>query len=437
MIKIRTDKTKDSKNISRMALVFCLIASLSLALLSFGLMARTALADDSWTQMTSGTSQTLWGIWGNSASDVFALGSNGTILHYDGNSWNPMESPVIPTISGGDHYQDAWGSSSSDVFAVGDDGTIIHYDGGNWTEMESGTNFQLNGIWGSSASDIFAIGHAGTILHYNDSNWNSMSSPATTVLHDVWGSSSSDVFVVGVGGYIFHYDGNTWSQMTSVTSNRLFSVWGNSPSDIYAVGQYGTILHYNGSSWSQMTSGTSYYLHGIWGSSPSDIYAVGSWDSILHYDGSSWSQMTIGTSCHLQGIWGSSSDVFAVGYDGIILHCSIQPNQVPAQIDFNPDTLNLKSKGKRVTTYIELPEGYDIDQVDISSIMLNDTVPAEAKPTKVGDYDNDGVPDLMVRFDGSLVRDILTAGDEIEITIAGEVAGVGFEGSDTIRVINK
>jgi hypothetical protein len=29
----------------------------------------------------------------------------------------------------GNHLRGVWGSSGSDVFAVGDDGTILHYDG--------------------------------------------------------------------------------------------------------------------------------------------------------------------------------------------------------------------------------------------------------------------------------------------------------------------
>jgi hypothetical protein len=32
--------------------------------------------------MTSGTTENLYGIWGNSGNDVFAVGWNGTILYY-------------------------------------------------------------------------------------------------------------------------------------------------------------------------------------------------------------------------------------------------------------------------------------------------------------------------------------------------------------------
>lgn len=104
--------------------------------------------------------------------------------------------------------------------------------------------------------------------------------------------------------------------------------------------------------------------------------------------------------------------------------------------DIDPDTLNLKSKGKWITCYIELPEGYDVADIDVSTIKLNDTVPAEAKPTAIGDYDGDGIADLMVKFDRSAVQALLQEG-EVELTVTGELTDeTPFEGSDTIRVIN-
>ncbi len=110
---------------------------------------------------------------------------------------------------------------------------------------------------------------------------------------------------------------------------------------------------------------------------------------------------------------------------------------IRATIDFDPDTLNLKSKGKHVTTYIELPPGYDVTQIDISSIRLNDTVPVLAKPTQIGDYDKDGVLDLMVKFDRAAVSGVLTPGDQVDVTMTGEVAGLPFASTYTIRVINQ
>ena len=110
---------------------------------------------------------------------------------------------------------------------------------------------------------------------------------------------------------------------------------------------------------------------------------------------------------------------------------------VPATIDFDPNTFNLKSKGKSVTAYIELPGGFDAHQIDITSIRLNDTVPALTKPTQIGDHDHDGTPDLMVKFDTAAVSGVLTPGDQVDVTMTGEVAGLPFASTDTIRVINQ
>ena len=74
--------------------------------------------------MSSGTTSYLWGIWGNSESDVFAVGGTidqSTILHYDGTSWSAMSSGTTSFL------KDVWGSSGSDVFAVGKNGTVLHY----------------------------------------------------------------------------------------------------------------------------------------------------------------------------------------------------------------------------------------------------------------------------------------------------------------------
>jgi len=109
---------------------------------------------------------------------------------------------------------------------------------------------------------------------------------------------------------------------------------------------------------------------------------------------------------------------------------------VPAFVDFNPDTLNLKSKGKYITTYIELPKGYDADDIILESIKLNNQIQSEIKPTKIGDYDNNGISDLMIKFDRLAIQDILPTGKKVKITIAGKlIDDKPFEGIDFIKVI--
>jgi predicted phosphodiesterase len=109
---------------------------------------------------------------------------------------------------------------------------------------------------------------------------------------------------------------------------------------------------------------------------------------------------------------------------------------VEVEVDMKPDTLNLRSKGRWITAYIELPEGYKVRDIDLLTVKLNGEVPARLHPTKIGDYDADSIPDLMVKFDRREVSGLLDGG-ETTLTITGEVNETPFEGTDTIGVLDK
>jgi hypothetical protein len=115
---------------------------------------------------------------------------------------------------------------------------------------------------------------------------------------------------------------------------------------------------------------------------------------------------------------------------------------VPAVVDIDPDTINLKSNGKWITAYIELPDGYPLETIDRSTIVLTavdnvrlkQAVPAVSGPSGIGDHDGDGVPDLMVKFNRSTVQSLLKPG-EAKLTVRGRfIDRLPFEGDNTTRV---
>jgi hypothetical protein len=116
---------------------------------------------------------------------------------------------------------------------------------------------------------------------------------------------------------------------------------------------------------------------------------------------------------------------------------------IMAKIDIDPDTLNLKSKSgeNSITAYIELPAGYNVNQINVNSVtmLVNGVlIAAQAKPTSVGDYDRDRIPDRMVKFDRKAVISALgLKTGNIVVVITGQLNnGCDFSGSDTIKVIN-
>jgi parallel beta-helix repeat protein len=115
-------------------------------------------------------------------------------------------------------------------------------------------------------------------------------------------------------------------------------------------------------------------------------------------------------------------------------------NPPTATIDIDPNTLNLRSKGKWITCYIELPEPYNVSDIDVDSILLNDVLsisPSKKSQFTIGDYDGDGVTDMMVKFDRQKVQELIggpTISFDIKIT-GFLMDGTYFEGYDWIMAI--
>lgn len=144
-------------------------------------------------------------------------------------------------------------------------------------------------------------------------------------------------------------------------------------------------------------------------------------------------------------------------YDGqpshIYPHFSIiimPPLAVSTNVDL--DLLNLQSKDRWITAYIELPQGYNINKVDVSTIHLNNTVSIDPEFAPViGDHDNDTIPDMMVKFDRasviSYIRDEGVEYGNATLKITGrltyntvfegkEINEIPFEGTDVVKVID-
>lgn len=119
-----------------------------------------------------------------------------------------------------------------------------------------------------------------------------------------------------------------------------------------------------------------------------------------------------------------------------------------ALIDINPDTLNRNGKGNWITAYITLPVGLDVAEIDPTTIMITSLTGSSCDPAytqgadlsftpQIGDRDEDGVPDLTVKFDRQqLLANICL--DDVSITVEGDLTGgEHFVGADQIRVIER
>jgi len=96
-----------------------------------------------------------------------------------------------------------------------------------------------------------------------------------------------------------------------------------------------------------------------------------------------------------------------------------------------------------ITAFVELPEGYNVQDINISTILLNNTIPAMLKPITITDYDNDGTSDLMIKFERHAVINLILQNsrftgklENVTLTVTGYLNdGTGFQGHCTIRVL--
>jgi len=98
------------------------------------------------------------------AISVFISLLSPSVFASDFTMWRPMTSSTTVDL------YSVWGSASNDVFAVGSSGTIVHYDGSDWSSMSTSTTSDLYGVWGASSTNVFAVGRSGTIVHYDCSD---------------------------------------------------------------------------------------------------------------------------------------------------------------------------------------------------------------------------------------------------------------------------
>jgi parallel beta-helix repeat protein len=123
---------------------------------------------------------------------------------------------------------------------------------------------------------------------------------------------------------------------------------------------------------------------------------------------------------------------------------------ISCNVNIDPDTLNLKSKSKWITAYIQLPEGYNAEDIDASTILLNGTIQPilESKydfvtnsTEYIVDHNGDGILERMVKFNKTEVAswihdDLNIQYGNLTLTITGKLLDETlFEATNIIKVL--
>jgi hypothetical protein len=196
------------------------------------------------TVMATPTTDTVFGIWGASPADVWAVGglpsSVGFAWRLRGDAWEPE--PMVPAdVASGSAIWKVFGTHADDVWLVGENGVSLFYDGTTLTRGETGVGSSLFTVH-ANGDRYAAVGGSGNavIVELEGDGW-----------HNV---TPSDGFIPGLSG--------------------VFLGTGDSG---LAVGTYGSVYERGASGWGEVDLGIvlDQNLHGVWVDPSGGAWAVG------------------------------------------------------------------------------------------------------------------------------------------------------------------
>lgn len=285
------------------------------------------------TQLKTGTSGDLRGVWVNAAGDVYAVGRSATLLRCPGGSGPCLQIPAGPSRD----LQSVWGTAEGDVVAVGDYGTFVLCIAGmpSCNVGSSGAVSDFRKVLGSDRSNAYIVGTNGYAMRCELSSFFGSCTQLTTGVTEelrsvatiVTGGVSS-ALIVGDDGRLLRCTQNQGGclSLSGAYTGTLFDAAATSPTLIHAVGETGTVLRCTGqagpSACEALTTRSTSTLRAVWGLPDTDVYAVGTGGALLGCPGSSTTcaAQASGTQATLTAIWGSDAkNLYVAGEGGTLL----------------------------------------------------------------------------------------------------------------------
>ena len=215
-------------------------------------------------------------IWDNSVFSpirgILALDENnfyfaaGSVFKWDGNSNNVQlvfSRLSLPDPSG--TIEKLWGESTNNIYGVGYVGSLVHYNGASWQRIESGTRLNINDIWGDynqktqeweilAVASNYLVDWNKEILSIKNNNVEKLSTlanPPMEPLLAIWFVPGKQYYVAGAGIYQKRLlSDSLWKNNGfDITTYATNSIRGTDINDIIEVGAFSDFIHFNGISW--------------------------------------------------------------------------------------------------------------------------------------------------------------------------------------------
>jgi sugar lactone lactonase YvrE len=242
-----------------------------------------------WRRYNTGAQGDLWWITDRLIDGAFyACGEDGLILRFEEvtRSFTRMQTP------GGKLLFGIWGTSPQNLWAVGGDlsnedqgGAVWKWNGTEWVADNTILEARPEGlptlykVWGRSPNEVYVVGRLGVAFLFNGARWVSIPTGVTRPLFTIHGN---DTRVAATGGafegVLLELENETFVDRTPVGAPQLNGVFVSLGGPSAAVGADGTFAVRGASGWELKTPVTARRaadFHGAWMDTSGGVWAVG------------------------------------------------------------------------------------------------------------------------------------------------------------------
>ena len=148
-------------------------------------------------------------------------------------SWQVVPGGVSESLSG------ISGSAADDVWIVGASGRVLRWNGSALVQVASHTTIDFSEVSGAAANEVWAVG--GGVARWNGTSW-ARDATLSGSYSSVAASGRGGAWVVGASGAAQRWNGATCTPVPALTSYALNAMWAVSLVDVRAVGMSSTVL---------------------------------------------------------------------------------------------------------------------------------------------------------------------------------------------------
>ncbi len=334
-----------------------------------------------WTEAAIPRTAPLYAVSFVAADQGWAVGEEGTLLHWDGIEWTRVSIPTgtalydVAVLGGevwavGDQgVRVRWNEEGAHVeltpyrvpftgigfagpdagWIIGGDSTVLYYDGATWSPIGMPVVADLFGLFVTDGGEVWVTGEGGLVGRVTAEGWQFVTQPYLDA--DLTAIDMLDIpagWAVGGwplqldAGVVFWQHGeHTWSPRQLGNAPSLFDIDVLSQDEAWAVGQdasvadptkAGVVWRFTSGSWALAGYPDVSALFAVEAISSDDVWAAGQDGALVHFDGTKWQKMPVSENIHLYGLhFRAPDDGWAVGerfvvsgdpprYEAVALH---------------------------------------------------------------------------------------------------------------------